>query len=89
MHFYLFCFFLILLCCKPNIVSETCVVNAVKNVFIFSRTTSAIFKYYAFVDFKLTCNQKQANMAQSQVRLKLEQRQKWQEFHFSPKIINN
>ena len=50
-------FFLILLCCKPNIVSETCVVNAVKNVFIFSRTTSAIFEYYAFVDFKLTCNQ--------------------------------
>jgi len=27
-------------------------------------------------------------MAQSQVRLKLEERQKWQEFHFSTKIIN-
>ena len=31
---------------------------------------------------------KQANMAQSQVRLKLEERPKWQEFHFSTKIIN-
>ena len=28
-------------------------------------------------------------MAQSQVRLKLEERQKWKEFHFAPKIINN
>ena len=27
-------------------------------------------------------------MAQSQVRLKLEERPKWQEFHFSTKIIN-
>ena len=27
-------------------------------------------------------------MAQSQVRLKLEERQKWKEFHFSTKIIN-
>ena len=28
-------------------------------------------------------------MAQSQVRLKLEERQKWKEFHFASKIINN
>ena len=28
-------------------------------------------------------------MAQSRVRLKLEERQKWKEFHFAPKIINN
>ena len=38
---------------------------------------------------KFTMRNKQANMAQSQVRLKLEERQKWQEFHFSPNFINN